>query len=73
MIREAPPYLHVRDVKEWYVEFLMKMLLDEGEDHEDITAPLLVIASVPKDEFRPRNLNSYTYQVCSYSCVHALT
>lgn len=66
MLREPPQYLRVREIKEWYVEFLMKMIMDEGEDHEDITAPLLVIASVPKEEFRQKNLNMYSYEVCAH-------
>ena len=68
MLREPPQYLRVREIKQWYVELLTKMLMDEGEDHEDITAPLLVIASVPKEEFQQQKLNMYTYEVCV--CMH---
>ena len=60
MMKELPMYLCVREVKGWYVEYLMKMLLEEDDDHEDITAPLLVVASVSKAEFKPRNVSSYT-------------
>ena len=60
MLREPPRYLRIRQIKEWYVEFLTKMLMDEGADHEDITAPLLVIASVPKEEFRQKK-TEYVY------------
>ena len=39
-------------MKEWYVDYLVQMQLDENKDHEDLTAPLLVIASVSKSEFK---------------------
>ena len=57
-----PPYLKVREVKQWYVDYL-PMLLKEDGDHEDLTALLLVIASVTQCDFRQRNINSYTYEV----------
>ena len=50
-------------MKEWYVDYLVQMLLDENNDHEDLTAPLLVIASVSKSEFKLKNLHSYSYEV----------
>lgn len=53
----------VRDTKEWYVDYLADMLSKSEEDHEDLTAPLLVIASVTKEEFRSTNKDKYTYQV----------
>ena len=65
MLTEPPDYLRVREIKQWYVDFLVKMLLNEEEDREDITAPLLVIVSVSKEEFKQKNLNQYTYEVCS--------
>lgn len=37
------------------------MLLEEDGDHEDLTAPLVVIASVKKSESRLKNINRYTY------------
>lgn len=42
----------------------MEMLLDEDRDHEDITSPLLVMASVSKQEFKSKNIHNYTYEVC---------
>ncbi len=65
-LRDPPPYLRVREVKEWYVDYLAEMLLDEKGDHEDLTAPLLVIASATKSDFRPKSANSYTYEVCCW-------
>lgn len=65
-LREPPEYLRIREVKEWYVELLMKILEgnEEGcEDYEELTAPLLVICSVDKQEFKMKSLNTYTYQV----------
>jgi hypothetical protein len=50
-------------VKEWYVDYLAEMLSNFEEDHEDLTAPLLVIASVTKEEFKLINKDKYTYQV----------
>ena len=64
-LRDPPPHLRVREVKEWYVDYLAGMLLEEEGDHEDLTAPLLVIASVSKSEFRLKNMNKYTFQVYS--------
>ena len=63
LLREPPDYLRVREVKEWFVEYLMGMLEEEETDHEDLTAPLLVIVSCTKDEFRPKHLQKYTYEV----------
>ena len=62
-LRDPPPYLRVREVKEWYVEYLAGMLLEENSDHEDLTAPLLVIASVSQRDFQLKNVNTYTYKV----------
>ena len=76
-LRDPPDLLRVREVKEWHVELLMKLM--EGKegycDHEELTAPLLVLCSVSKQEFRLKSLNNYTYQVvggnpkvqCNYS------
>ena len=63
LLREPPDYLRVREVKEWFVEYLVDMLKEEESDHEDLTAPLLVIASCSKGEFKPRHLEKYTYEV----------
>lgn len=54
----------MREVKEWYIEYLVGVLLEEGDDHEDITAPLLVIAPVSKADFTVKKLNGYSYEVC---------
>ena len=39
------------------------MLSEEADDHEKLTAPLLVIASVSKKEFKDELVDKYTYQV----------
>lgn len=44
-LRDPPDHLHVLEVKEWYVKLLMKMLKEEAEDHEELTAALLMICS----------------------------
>ena len=62
-LREPPDYLRVREVKEWFVEHLVGMLKAEDSDHEDLTAPLLVIASCTKEEFKLRNVQKHTYEV----------
>ena len=62
-LKDPPDYLRVRDVKEWYVKLLMSMLKEESEDYEDLTSPLLVICSVPKDSFKQKSTGDYTYQV----------
>ena len=45
----------------------MKMLEGDSEegydDFEEITAPLLVICSVSKHDFKMKSLNTYSYQV----------
>ena len=61
-LQEPPEYLRVRDIKEWYVDYLVKMLLEEG-DCEDLTSPLLVLASVTREEFREKNIDQYTFKV----------
>lgn len=48
-LRDPPPHLRVRDVKEWYVDYLVGMLLEEDGDHEDLTAPFLIIASCSEE------------------------
>ena len=58
-----PQHLQVREVKQWYVDYLVGILSEEKDDHEHLTAPLLVIASVEKESFKMRDLNSYTFQV----------
>ncbi len=35
-LRDPPDNLHVRDVKEWYVELLTNMLKDDSKDHEEL-------------------------------------
>ena len=62
-LQDPPDHLRVREVKEWYVELLMKMLKEEAQDHEDLTAPLLVVCSATKDDFKQRASHTYTYQV----------
>ena len=46
-LKEPPPFLRVR-----YVDYLAEMLLEDKGDHEDLTAPLLVTASVGKQDFK---------------------
>ena len=60
-MKEPPLALKVRDVKEWYVDYLAETLMDN--DQEELAGPLLVIASVSKSEFRPERLASYSYEV----------
>lgn len=63
-LRDPPSSLKVRDVKGWYVDYLVGLL--STNDQEDLTLPLLVLASVGKTDFRPERLATYTYQVlCS--------
>jgi len=63
LLREAPDSIRIRDVKEWYVEYLTDVLLKEEGDHEDLTSPLLVIASVAPADFKQSKLSTYTYEV----------
>ena len=53
-LQDPPYHLHVLEVKKWYVELLMKMLEEEAEDHEELTADLLVVCSATKDVFKQR-------------------
>ena len=62
-LHEPPPCLQVREVKQWYVDYLVKMLQNDLDDHEDLTAPLLVVTSVKKKQFSTANIDKYTYQV----------
>ncbi len=43
------------------------MLKEEETDHEDLTDPLLVIASCSVNEFKAVNRHNYTYEVKSFS------
>ena len=38
------------------------MLHEDKGDHEDLTAPLLVIALISKNEFQEGNIAKYTYE-----------
>ena len=69
-LQPPPEYLRVRDVKQWYVDYLAGMLLEEGDDHEDLTSPLLVIVSVAKGEFRVKNVAHYSFEVRLQSFLH---
>ena len=62
-LQDLPNHLCVREVKKWYIKLLMKMLKEEAEDHEELTAPLLVVCSATKDGFKQRASHTYTYQV----------
>ena len=61
LLQEPPPFLQIRDMKSWYVEYLVELL--SQADYEDLTAPLLVVASVKKEEFLVSQKHKYTYQV----------
>ena len=57
----------IRDVKPWYIAKLKEDISSERGDHEDITSPLVVIASVTVDEFNEEDIDDYTYYViCMY-------
>ena len=62
--------MKVREVKDWYVDYLSEMMTDEKNDHEDLTSPLLVLASVSKEDFHNKSLDKYSYQV---QCMHKLS
>ena len=53
----------IRDVKDWYVEYLADQMVKDNEDFEELTAPLVVIASIKKNDFKAHNINQYKYQV----------
>ena len=55
--------MKVREVKEWYVDYLANEILQDNRDLEDLTAPLLVVASSTKEDFRTREMSSYSFQV----------
>ena len=44
---DPPDYLRI---KEWYVDHLVDMLGREVDDDEDLTAPVVVVASVDKNQ-----------------------
>ena len=50
-------------MSDWYVDYLADMIREELDNHEELTAPLLVIASVPKSEFQEKKSDKYTYSV----------
>ena len=45
------------------MDLLAEFLKKEENDKEDLTSPLLVVASAEKKEFKERNTDNYTYQV----------
>lgn len=70
VLQSPSPDYQVREVKEWYIDYLADMLSKEDDDHEDLTAPLLVVASVNATDFQERKKDSYTYQVLSTIYMH---
>ena len=62
-MKNPSPEFQVRDVKEWYVEFLATLLEEENNDHEELTAPLVVIASIKAADFQQRHIDKYSYEV----------
>ena len=62
-LKEPPPFRRVHEVKKWYVDYLAGMFLEDKGDHENLTPPLLVIASVGKLDFQERCIERYTYDV----------
>ena len=60
---EPPSALRVRDEKKWYVEYLEEMMSDVYGDHEDLTAPLLVLSPVATSEFAAEDLTQYKFTV----------
>ena len=60
-LSDPPDYLRIRDVKGLYMNFITEGLKDKESDHEELTSPLLVIASVSKSEFRDNNISKYVY------------
>ncbi len=67
LLKEPSDYYQVREVKEWFVQYLVNMLKEEETDHEDLTDPLLVIASCSVNDFKAVNRHNYTYEVKSFS------
>ncbi len=68
LLKEPSGYYQViREVKEWFVQYLVNVLKEEETDHEDLTDPLLVIASCSVNEFKAVNQHNYTYEVKSFS------
>ena len=62
-LRDPPQCMRVRDVKEWYVNYLADELCKDHHDHEELTAPLLVLASTTKEDFRTKDISSYSFEV----------
>lgn len=62
-LRDSPAYMKVRDVKDWYVNYLADELRKDNHDLEELTAPLLVVASTTKEDYRTKDMSSYTFEV----------
>lgn len=62
-LRDSPAYMKVRDVKDWYVNYLTDELQKDNHDLEELTAPLLVVASTTKEDYRTKDMSSYTFEV----------
>ncbi len=69
LLKEPSDYYQVREgeVKEWFVQYLVSMLKEEETDHEELTDPLLVIASCSVNEFKAVNRHNNTYDVKWFS------
>ena len=62
-LKDPPEYLRIRDIKPWYVNYLADMMETSHGDHEDLTSPLLVVASVNKQDFKLQSILKYTFKV----------
>ena len=52
--------IRIRDVKEWYVDYLVGEMQKDVGDLEELIPPFVVIASCTQDNF---NISSYTFEV----------
>ena len=66
-LKDPSPQYQIRDVKDWYVQYLANLLSGKDSDQEELTAPLLVIASVEASVFQHRHVERYTYEEGKFS------
>lgn len=55
--------MQIREVKQWYVEYLAQKIKENPGDTEDLTAPLVVVCNETKDHFDSSKVDYYTYEV----------
>lgn len=60
---KPPENLQIRDIKEWYVDYLVHQMKNGDCEGESLTSPMVVVSSCTKTTFDSSKLGDYSFQV----------